>query len=138
MAAVIFDLPAFRARYPEFSGVGDGLIAACFSEATLYCINDDTSVVTDVSIRAMLLNMLTAHICALNFGVNGHAASDIVGRISDASEGSVRVSSEYAVPAGSRVWFDQTKYGAAYWQASSRFRAAIYVAPFQPTAFIRR
>lgn len=138
MAVVVFDLAAFRARYPEFATVADLSITACFAEATLYCINDVSSVVLDLVVRAMLLNMLTAHIAAMNFGSNDARASDLVGRIASAGEGSVNVSAQYAAPAGSRAWYDQTKYGAAYWQASLRFRAARYIAPPQPTAFIRR
>jgi hypothetical protein len=127
MAVVAFDIVAFRARYPEFASVPDATLVAYFSEAGLYLNNTDTSLVTDTGIRSTLLNMLTAHIAALNSGVNGQAPSDIVGRVSQASEGSVSVSADMGVVTGSAAWFLQTKYGAAYWQASAAFRTFRYV-----------
>lgn len=127
MAVVAFDIEAFRARYPEFSTVSDPTLTAYFSEAGLYLSNTDSSPVTDTAIRSTLLNMLTAHISALNSGVNGQAPSGIVGRISQASEGSVSASADMGPPSGSAAWFLQTKYGAAYWQASAAFRTFRYI-----------
>ena len=127
MAIVAFDLVGFRARYPEFSTVVDPTLTAYFSEATLYLNNTDTSIVTDVAIRSTLLNMLTAHIAALNSGVNGQAPSGIVGRVSQASEGSVSVSFDMGPQSGTSAWFLQTRYGANYWQATSAYRTFRYV-----------
>jgi hypothetical protein len=127
VAVVVFDIAAFRARYPEFSTVLDATLTAYFSEAGLYLSNTDSSVVKDVIIRAILLNMLTAHIAALNSGVNGQAPSGIVGRISQASEGSVSVSADMGPPSGSAAWFLQTEYGASFWQASASFRTFRYI-----------
>lgn len=127
MAVVAFDLAAFRARYPEFSTVVDVTLSAYFSEAGLYLSNTDSSVVTDLTIRAMLLNMLTAHIAAMNSGVNGQAPSGIVGRVAQASEGSVSVTADMGPPSGSAAWFLQTQYGAAFWQASAAFRSFRYI-----------
>ena len=127
MAVVAFDLAGFRARYPEFTAVADPLLGAYFSEATIYLNNTDTSVVTDINVRSLLLNMLTAHIAALNSGVSGQAPSALVGRISQASEGSVSVSADMGPPSGTSAWFNQTRYGASFWQAAAPYRAFRYL-----------
>lgn len=128
MAVVAFDIAAFRARYPEFSTVLDATLNAYFSEAGLYLSNTDSSVVADLTIRSMLLNMLTAHIASLNSGKNGQPPSGLVGRVAQASEGSVSVTADMGPPSGSAAWFLQTKYGAAFWQASAAFRSFRYIA----------
>lgn len=127
MAVVSFDLTAFRARYPQFNAVDDTLLGLYFVEAGLYCNNTDTSPVADVALRSMLLNMLTAHIAAMNSGENGESPSPLVGRLSQATEGSVSVSTDAgAVMAGSEAWYAQTRYGWAYWQATRAFRTMRY------------
>lgn len=126
MCVVTFDRAGFIARYPEFMAVNVGTLAAYFSEASIYCDNTDTSIVTDCTIRSVLLNMLVAHIAALNSGVNGEAPSGIVGRISEANEGSVHVAADMGVTTGSSAWFMQTQYGAAYWTATARYRQFQY------------
>ena len=85
MAIVVFDVAAFRERYPEFDAVSETLLNAYFTEATIYLNNTDSSPVKDISIRALFLNMLVAHIAALNSGVNGEKASGLVGRKRSAS-----------------------------------------------------
>ena len=127
MSAVAFDIAAFRLRYPEFVSVSDLTLEAYFSEATIYLNNTDSSPVTDLVIRAALLNMLVAHIAALNSGINGQAPSTTVGRVAQASEGSVSVSFDMGPASGTSAWFQQTRYGAAYWQATSVFRTFRYV-----------
>lgn len=124
---VSFDYATWVARYPEFVGVAEPLATLYFTEAGLYLNNTPTSVVCDLDRRALLLNMLTAHIAALNAA----DASSLVGRISSATEGSVSVSAEYNVP-GTAAWFAQTKYGAAFWQATVAKRAFRYVPPPAP------
>ena len=127
MPSVTFDPTAFKTRYPEFAAVGNPVLAEYFTEATIYLNNGDDSKVTDLAVRGILLNMLVAHITKLNSGANGETSSDLVGRISQASEGSVSVSADMGPPSGSAAWFLQTKYGAAFWQASLPFRTFSYV-----------
>lgn len=139
MAIAIFNQTAFLGRYPEFAAIAQASIEACFSEAGLYLNNTDGSIVTDIPTRTALLYMLTAHIVALNFGANGRPPSDVVGRISGAGQGTINVQLAMGSSNDARAWFDQTKYGAAYWQASLRFRSATYVAPVPaPTIYIPR
>lgn len=135
MGVVVFDLTVFRTRYAEFSTVPDPVLNAYFSEATMYLNNTDNSRVSDVGQRGVLLNMLTAHIAALNSGVNGNAPSELVGRISSASQGSVSVSADMGPTTNSEAWYQQTKYGAAYWQATAPYRTAIYVPGASPSGY---
>jgi hypothetical protein len=127
MAVVAFDLAGFRVRYPEFATVADALLGAYFVESTAYLNNTDSSIVADVVLRSMLLNMLTAHVAAMNSGVNGQAASGLVGRINSASEGSVSVSVDAGPVSGSSAWFMTTRYGAAFWNATASFRTMRYI-----------
>lgn len=125
---VTFDVAAFRVRYPEFASVSDALLQAYFDEAAMtYLDNTEASRVQQVEQRAVLFNMLVAHTAALNAGVNGQAASPLVGRINTATEGSVTVGVAMDGVPGIAAWFMQTKYGAAYWQATASFRTMQYV-----------
>ena len=124
---VTFDYILWAARYPELSAfVSQPLAQAFFNEATLYCDNTPTSIVQDVVRRSTLLNMLTAHIAQLNAAL-GAPSSQLVGRISSAGQGSVNVSTEMNFPPGSSQWFNQTKYGAAFWAATMQERTMRYV-----------
>ena len=121
MPVVVFDSGSFLARYPEFNTLSTSLLGQYFTEATFYCRNDGAGPVQDLPTLTIFLNMLTAHIAALNGGVNGQQATQMVGRPSSVGEGSVHVSLDMHVSGGA-AWFMQTKYGAAYWQASLPYR----------------
>ena len=129
--AVTFSYSQWIARYPEFDPnntasvqpVNSTLAQEYFNEATLYQSNNGASPVCDAATASLLLNMLTAHIAFLNAAnLSGTAAPNIVGRISNASEGSVSVGTDNQYPPGSPQWFQQTKYGAAWWQATAQYR----------------
>ena len=126
MGVVVFDPVAFRTRYPEFSTLTDGMLTAYFNEATLYLNNSESSLVTDVTQRSVLLNMAVAHLAALYSGINGQAPSQLVGRITQASEGSVSVSSDIGPVSNTAAWWMQTKYGASYWSATAPYRTMRY------------
>lgn len=126
MAVVSFDPAKFKARYPEFSTVADLTLGACFDEAGLFLSNTDSSPVQDVTRRALLLNMLTAHIATLGGVLAADRLPNPVGRVSSAAEGSVSASFEYLQP-GKHAWFTQTQYGAAFWQATTNLRTFRYV-----------
>lgn len=122
---VTFDVPTFLARYPEFTALNTSTptaLALCFGEATLYLDNSANSRVQQVEQRAPLLYMLTAHIAALYFPVNTATANQTVGRVSQASEGSVSVSLDMGSVTFNAAWFLQTKYGASFWQATAKWR----------------
>lgn len=126
MSVVAFDLAGFRVRYPSFATASDALLGAFFTEAGLYLDNTDASRVTDVTARSLYLNMLVAHLAVLNFGENGNPPPGLVGRVNQASEGSVSVSAEMGPPSGTSAWFMQTRYGASYWQATAAYRTFQY------------
>ena len=126
MAQAVFNYAAWAARYPEFAGVDEALASLYFAEACLYLDNRDDSPVSDIAVRGLLLNMLTAHIAALA-GASGRSA-DQVGRVASASEGSVSVSMDTGTLPGSAAWYQQTQYGLTYWKASQPYRSATYVA----------
>jgi hypothetical protein len=125
MAAVVFDPAAFKARYPEFASVDDALLSACFTEAGFYLSNKDNSPVQDIARRSVLLNMLTAHIAYIGGALSVDGQPRPVGRVSQASQGSVSAAFDYAAP-GSTAWFQQSQYGVAFLQATSSLRGFRY------------
>ena len=128
MAIVTFDPAAFKARYPEFAAVADPTLAACFDEAGFYLSNTDNSPVQNLTRRATLLNMLTAHVAYIGGLLSADGMPRPVGRVSQASEGSVSAAFEGVPPTpGSGAWFQQSQYGAAFWQATSSLRGMRYV-----------
>ena len=128
MAIVTFDPAAFKARYPEFAAVANPTLAACFDEACLYLSNADNSPVQNLIRRATLLNMLTAHVAYIGGLLSADGMPRPVGRVSQASEGSVSAAFEGVPPTpGSGAWFWQSQYGAAFWQATSSLRGMRYI-----------
>jgi hypothetical protein len=131
---VVFDATAYAlwsALYPElttapiapFVAVTLAQAQAYFGLTGLYLDNTACSPVPDASpggARATLLGMIVAHLAWL-------AQTPLVGRISNATKGSVSVQAEMAPPTNSSAWWMQTKYGAAFWQATMALRTARYV-----------
>lgn len=120
----------FLARYPEFTAAynaNQAKFASYFIEAGLYLSNCPTSIVQDVNTRLMLLNMLVAHISYMGGDLSADGQTRPVGRVSAAGEGSVNATFDYtpATP-GSGPWFNQSQYGAAFWQATSSYRGMRY------------
>lgn len=135
--AVTFDYATWVARYPEFTQVNAVQAQAYFDEAGLYFTNDICNPAFSTGTMPTLLNMLTAHIAFLNAPRNalgnpsaaGQPASPLVGRISQATEGSVNVSIELdSSGSPSEAWYTQTKYGFAFWQATAQYRTMHYSA----------
>ena len=128
VGVVTFDYAIWSARYPELAAlVSQPQAQAYFYEATLYCDNSPCSPVQDPTQLGVLLGMVTAHIAALNAALNGQPSSPLVGRINSATEGSVSVQAQMDAAPGSAQWFNQTKYGAAFWQATVQYRSMRYV-----------
>jgi hypothetical protein len=118
-------------RYPEFSAVSLPLLTDYFAEAGDYLNNSGLSPIRDPLKQARIMNMITAHIAALYSGAGGVAPSGLVGRVSDATEGSVHVAADMGAPAvGTQAWFQQTKYGASAWAALAPYRRGRYVPGF--------
>jgi hypothetical protein len=134
---VVFSYQNWSARYPELAASVNSVQAGMFfMEAQLYCDNTCTSIIDNCPpafARATFLNQLTAHIAALNAPlanpVNGQVtpSSPLVGRIATATEGSVTVNTDNQFPPGTPQWYQQTKYGAAFWAATTKYRTMRYV-----------
>lgn len=125
---VVFDFAAWAAAYPQFSSTvtTSGQAQGYFDLACLYLDNTACSPVRDVAQRTTLLYLLTAHIAQLMAGINGTPASPLVGRIDQATEGTVTVHSVMAAP-GTDAWYQQTSFGATFWAATASLRTARYV-----------
>jgi hypothetical protein len=127
---VIFNFPVWAAEYPEFSCVTQPQAQSYFNRACLLVDNTPCSPITDLFQRTVLLNMATAHIAALFAAQNGQAPRGIVGRISDASEGSVSVSTSYTEPTSDlQAYWNQTSYGSQYWASTLKYRTGFFVPP---------
>jgi hypothetical protein len=137
-----FDYNAFVTAYPEFSNINPTQAGEYFNLATLYFNNNGWP--GSLTIAQTLLFLLTAHIAWLFAfrDAQGNPSStgtipppQIVGRISSASQGSISVQTEYETNQNpSASWFLQTRYGAAYWQATAQFRTAVYLPGLQRAA----
>ena len=136
-AVVTFNYNAWSQRYPEFA-ITEALAQLYFNEATLYMDNTGCGPVQDLPTLTTLLNMVTAHIAWINAPqVNGQPnnapgsipGSPLVGRIGNATQGSVSVQIEMPDQPGSAAWWQSTKYGAAFWQATAQYRMFRYQRP---------
>ncbi len=127
---VAFDYSFFLQRYSELAYIAESLLQLYFNEAGLYCDNTANSPIQDSTVggqRYLLLHMATAHIAFMNSPPSaGGTASQLVGRIQSATQGSVSVSTQNDYPPGSAQWWQQTKYGAAFWASSTQFRLFRY------------
>lgn len=124
--AAVFVYATWATRFPELAPyVAEPLATLYWGEATDQLDPSPASRVRDVGQRTRILNLITAHIAKLNAPIGGQEASDLVGRISNASEGSVSAAAELDVP-GSAAWYAQTRYGLQAWQALAPFRTMAY------------
>lgn len=130
---VTFNYAGWVARYPEFSAVAEATADAYFAEACIYHNNTLTGLVCDEAAQRTYLNMMTAHIAArYSAGTSPQPSNTPVGRLSSATEGSVSSSFENSYPPGTAQWFQQTKYGSDYWNATKAYRTARYRAFVTP------
>lgn len=133
---VNFVFAEWIAQCPEFAGNSQAQGQAAFTDATYLLNNSCRSKIRDANQRQYFLYLLTAHCCFLRFGSNDGAgnvvaAPGIVGRVSDAHEGSVSVRAEYSaskIPQG-QAYYIQTRWGALYWQQTARYRTGRYIPP---------
>lgn len=139
MTTAVFSYSAWSLRYPELvitnpaTGqpiVTEPLAVMLFAEAGIYLANDDCSLVQADPItyqpRLSILNMIVAHLAAIGPGIAG---SGLVGRITDASQGSVSIKTDLGALPGSATFWAQTSYGLSAYQALAGYRTARYVPP---------
>lgn len=124
---VTFDYSAWALAFPEFSNVTQTQATMFWNEATIYCRNDGGGPVSNATTQSFLLNLLTAHIAFLRVGTAANPASPLVGRISQAAEGTVSVSTELPTLPGAAAWYSQTQYGLSYWTAIAPYRTMRYL-----------
>ena len=134
--SVAFDYPTWAATFPELANVNPAQAGMYFSFATLYFQNAGWQ--GSLPQAPALLNLLTAHIAFLFAprDAQGNPSSTgtvpppaIVGRISSATQGSVTVQTDFEANSGSpsQGWYEQSRYGLAYWAATAQFRTAVYM-----------
>jgi len=123
---VTFDPAAFKSAFPAFSTVPDAVLTFNFNLATIQLNNSYGSVVKDAPTRAQLLNLVTAHITALLNGMNGQAPTGTVGRVANASQGSVSVQLEFRTDSEAASFYAQTTWGSLFWQLTALYRTFRY------------
>src|ERR1700722_8507486 len=128
---VVFDPVAFAQLYPAFSNTLAAVLNNNFVLAQLFLSNTCCSVVADAPTRSTLLNLIVAFITLqLNGNKTQPAQTSLVGRISEASEGTVRGSLQFASSMNdTEAFWSQNQYGEMFWQASLVYRLATYVPP---------
>lgn len=134
MAVVTFSYTAWSALFPQFSAtVNSGQAQLYFNMATLYVANTDCAIIPydptatpPVTTRADILNLTVAHIAQLFSGSTVGPPSPFVGPVSDATQGSVSVSTTLGNLPMSATWWATTVWGLAAWQAMAPFRTAQY------------
>lgn len=124
---VEFDPDVFKTAYPEFATIDDAVLEANFDLATLQLNNSCGSRVCDAVLREKLLNLLVAHITTLRNGQNGQPAPGMVGRIGYAIQGSVAATADMGPQVYGQAYYNQTQWGAMYWQATAIFRTMQYI-----------
>ncbi len=126
---VVFDYAAWAAIYPTLAAnVTQPQAQDYFDQATDILNNGPCSLVRDLTKRARLLNLLVSHIAMLYLpsaqGGNGGA----VGRTASATRGSVSVTLDMGSTISERAaWFNQTQYGAQFWESTMFLRQARYI-----------
>lgn len=116
--------------FPQFSNVTEAQADLLVPTAqAMMCgfINQ----VTNSGLQMALLNYMVAHLAQLSFGSTTQPANAFVGRISNATQGSVSVATEFPMTQ-SNAWYAQTPYGLTYWQLSLPFRLGRYVPKVTP------
>lgn len=131
---VLFDYDRWSRRYPELVADVPSVVAQeLFDEAgVVYLNNSSASLVTDLGQRAVLLNMVVAHLASIGGAGQPGGASGMVGRISKATEGTVSVEADIGETSAGAAFWAQTPYGFAFWRATASYRTFQYRPGRQP------
>jgi hypothetical protein len=129
---VQFDYTAWSLLFPQFSNLNSAQITGpVLTLAQQYNRNDGGGPVNDLGVQTQLLNLMVAHVAQLLYGSTTQPLSPLVGRISNAGEGSVSVGADFPTTP-SNAWFVQTQFGAAWWQLALPFRLGRYIPKITP------
>lgn len=138
MAIAKFDYNLWVACFPELSQVNEAMAGMFFRTAEIMLNNTDTSMVSDATVRLDMLNYIVAHIASLR-GYPTKAGktaspSGVVGRISNATEGSVSVGTtlDLSGDSNSAAFWTQTQYGMIFWKMIAPYRGFKYRSPPDP------
>lgn len=134
-ATATFSYATWTATFPQLASVSEPQADIYFAMATVVLRNDGTGPVTDPNTQLLLLNLLTAHIATLYTQSLGDpspgspkSANSPVGRISNATEGSVSVATDYGTTIGQQqAWLIQTQFGSQYWFLTAQYRTMRYI-----------
>lgn len=137
MQKVIFDPVEFRELYPEFKSLSDVQLNWYFARAEMLLDNGNCSQVSNLDERKILLYLLTAHIAILSGGANGQKPQQSVGRVSNATQGSVSVGFTMEGVNYQSSWYMQTIYGAEYWTMTAKYRVGHLVQAELPSRYPR-
>lgn len=132
---VVFQYSTWGALYPELAASVNAQQAQFyFNQACNVLPNYPTSPIPILDstgtrqVRAEILGLGTSHIVAL-FGPN---STDAVGRVDQATQGSVSVHLDMGPTGLNDAWWKQTKYGAMCWQALAPYRSFRFFAAPKP------
>lgn len=92
--------------------------------AETFLDNTECSIVKDLDARKTMLYLLVAHIALLS--QQAENGNPVVGRISNATEGTVSVGLDYGTMGNNERWYLQTPWGAMYWQLTKKYRSMVY------------
>src|ERR1700744_3796554 len=107
---VTYSYSGFQAQFPTLANVPSGTVQTYWNMAGGFHANDGQGPVCDPVQQALLMNFMAAHLLVI-FGAVTLAADGVtinygvVGRVSNASEGSVSVTTENDYPPGSAQWY---------------------------------
>lgn len=125
---VTLDPVAFATEFPEFAYLSGPQITEFFAIATTFHRNDGGGPIATAQVQTEALYCVTAHFAKLYAPTpSGQNAPDNVGRVSDASEGSVSASFDYPAGTPTMAFWVQTKYGARYWALTAPYRTMRYI-----------
>lgn len=128
--------------------INEAQFDSCFVLAQLYQANDGCGPINDCTLALTLMYLMISFIAVLTYPTTGPTAtpdpaSPLVGRVSNATEGSVSVAAQYEQPPGTAQFFAQNQWGALWWSATSQFRTFRYApgptarGPYGPFGFVR-
>lgn len=136
MAAVpvVFNYANWLRNYSQFGNVNPGQAQEFFNRATTLIDNSPLSRIPyapsaspPVETRLYILNAAVAHFAYL-FTPDATGNARPVGRISQATEGSVSLGLEYVTPtSATEAFWNQSPYGSYVWVATLNYRSARYV-----------
>jgi hypothetical protein len=128
---ITFNFDSWIQLFTEFTYLSPQQGALYFGLAETVHRNDGGGPVTDATTQTNLLYLATAHVAKLlapppSGGNAPGRDTSVVGRVTNASEGSVSVATEMPMNPNS-AWWQTTQYGSMYWQMSQVFRTMRYI-----------